>query len=189
MMSLYMKKSRKSLKRHVKTCEENDHNASHERVMDVIHKGLELMGATGRFVRMEIICGDIKTRPDGLSEMWIVDLCADGQYIVCNEQGIDDIHVADVLAAWKVLKRAMSSKVITLVDMSFATWKGDVRHVSLFDVLVDRCDNNDKLPVCAQVKHAAATKIQRIFRECITNPKHPFCQRRLMREYNELNGC
>jgi hypothetical protein len=174
----------------VKACEENDHKASHERVMDVIHKGIELMGVTGRFLRMEIICGDIRTHPDGLAEMWIIDMCADGQYTVCNDEGIDDIQVSNVLDAWKVLKCTMSSKVITSVTLSFATYEGNVRHLCLFDTLVEPVDGNgyDKMGFCAQVKHAAAIKIQRMFRECITNPKHPFCQRRLMKEFNELSG-
>jgi hypothetical protein len=173
----------------LKACEENDHQASHKKVMEVIHKGLELMGVTGRFIRMEIICGNIITRPDGLAELWIVDICANGQYIVCNEEGMDDLHVADVGDAWKILKCALSSKVITSVTLSSATFKGDVCHMSLFSVKVDGYDDNEKIAFCAQVMHAAATKIQRTFRECITNPKHPFCQRRLIREFNEISGC
>jgi hypothetical protein len=157
--------------------------------MDVIHKGLELMRVTGRFMRMDIICGDITTRPDGLAEYWCIDLSANGKYIVCNKEGMDDLQVAEVMDALKVLKCAMSSKVITSVGLSFANNRGNVYDMCLFDSVVDRYDDNEKIAFCAQVKHAAATKIQRMFRECITNPKHPLCQRRLMKEFNELGGC
>jgi len=187
-MSLYMNRSRKFLKRFIKACDENDHQASQQKVMDVIQSGLELMGVTGRFIRMEIICGDIKTRPDGLAEYWCVDMCANGEYEVANEEGMEDLHVADVGDAWKVLKCAMSSKVITSVCLSSASHKGNTYDVCLFDGLVDKDADVDKTTFCAQVKHAAATKIQRMFRRCITNPKHPFCQRRLMKEFNELSG-
>jgi hypothetical protein len=184
-----MKQTCKSLKRFIKACEKNDHQASHKKVMDVIHKGLELMAVTGRFLRMEIICGDITTRPDGLAEFWCVDLCANGEYKVFNEEGMDDLQVANVGDAWKVFKCAMSSKVISSVCLSSVSSKGYACNVCLFDGLVDGYAYIDRMTFSAQVKHAAATKIQRMFRECITNPKHPFCQRRLIREFNEISGC
>lgn len=35
-------------------------------------------------------------------------------------------------------------------------------------------------------KYVAATKIQRTFRRCISDPSHPMCRRRLAREFEEL---
>lgn len=37
-------------------------------------------------------------------------------------------------------------------------------------------------------KYIAATKIQRTFKRCVTNPHHPMCKSRLMREFNSLAG-
>jgi hypothetical protein len=39
-----------------------------------------------------------------------------------------------------------------------------------------------------RLRRAAALKIQRAWRPCITNPKHPACRRRLLAEFNALSS-
>lgn len=54
------------------------------------------------------------------------------------------------------------------------------------------CQNNAILTtskekvIVSLKKYVAATKIQRCFRRCITDPSHPFCTSRLLREFTEM---
>ena len=38
------------------------------------------------------------------------------------------------------------------------------------------------------VIHRRLTKVQRFWRQCVTDPNHPICKKRLLREYNNLTG-
>lgn len=40
--------------------------------------------------------------------------------------------------------------------------------------------------ICMKRQKDAARKIQKVWREVVTNPEHPVCRRRLMREFNEM---
>lgn len=54
-----------------------------------------------------------------------------------------------------------------------------------FDIMVQHAAHVE-LPFDVR-REKAATRIQARFKEVITNPDHPMCKRRLMREFEELN--
>ena len=166
-----------------------DYNAPKDVVMNVIRKGVDLMAATQRYYRMAIICGDKKERPDGYAEFWVIDRQKDGSYEVANEEGFDGVFVSNLSIAYNIIRRAMKDKVIGDVCLSSASYDGKEKFTTLYSLGLSEVSSKDETAYAkgsGQVRHDAARTIQKAFRHCITDPKHPMTQRRLMKEFTEL---
>jgi hypothetical protein len=182
-MALYHWNNPDEIKAYAQVCNEHDYNAPKDLVLGVIKKGLDLMVATQRYSRMFVLCGDKKERPDGFAECWVIERQSDGSYEVSNDEGLEGLIVSD---AYNVICRAMKSKVIGDVSLKSANCVGKEDCTALYYLDTIWAETFDK--PSGQVRHDAATTIQKGFRHCITDPKHPMTQRRLMREFAELEG-
>jgi hypothetical protein len=184
-MAVYHWDNPDEIKAYSKVCNEHDYNAPKDLVLDVIKKGLDLMAATQRYSRMFVLCGDKKERPDGFAECWVIQRQNDGSYEVSNDEGLEGLIVSD---AYNVIFRAMKNKVIGDVSLKSANSVGKEDCTTLYYLDSIWAETSDKPSgvVSGQVRHDAATTIQKAFRHCITDPKHPMTQRRLMREFAEM---
>lgn len=186
-MAVYHWKKPDEIKEYFKVCNEHDLNAPREVVMNVIRKGLDLMDITKRYTRMFILCGDKKESPEGDAEFWFIDRQNDGSYEVGNEEGLEGLFVTSLTDAYSIICRAMKNKVIGDVSLKSPNCFGGEECTTLYCLIVSEEPGDMPIGVTSgQVRHDAATTIQKAFRRCITDPKYQMTQRRLMREFAEL---
>ncbi len=55
-----------------------------------------------------------------------------------------------------------------------------------YDIIINQYQKILELHSIHEYKNKSATKIQKQFRECLTNPKHTICRNRLLREFSDL---
>jgi hypothetical protein len=159
------------VKAHSKVCNESDYTAPKDLVLGVIKKGVDLMAAIQRCSRMFVFCGDKKERPDGFAECWVIERQGDGSYEFSNQEGFEGVFVSDVTDVYNAICRAMKSKVIGQVSLKSANCDGDEDCTTLYylDTIWDETLEKAIGPASGQVKHDAATIIQKAFRHCITD--------------------
>jgi hypothetical protein len=80
-------------------------------------------------------------------------------------------------------------RLILPVDVIVASTDGEEEYYIIrnrtLDIFVRRIQGRWRRRL--QLKHRCATVIQRCFRSCNSNPYHPMCQRRLLREFTWLS--
>lgn len=187
-MAVYHYDNPDEIKAYLKACNEHDYNAPKDLVLEVIKKGLDLMAVTHRYSRMFLLCGDKKERPDGFAECWVVQRQNDGSYEVSNDEGLEGLIVTNVSDTYNVICRAMKNKVIGDVSLNSANYVGKEDCTTLYYLDTIWAETSDKPSEVGsgQVRQHAAVTIQKAFKHCITNPKHPMTQRRLIREFAEM---